>query len=134
MIKNLSAMQETCVQSLGREDSLDGNSLQYSCLEISMDIGVWQATVHGVAKRWTCWATNTYIACIFYQVVNIITFWRWKIKINKGSDEWHIISDVLSHVLWLTLEQYFSYSCVSILTSCQAILRKRPLHSSGKQF
>ena len=30
-----------------------GNPLQYSCLENSMDRGAWQATVHGVAKRWT---------------------------------------------------------------------------------
>ena len=27
-----------------------GNPLQYSCLENPMDRGVWQATVHGVAK------------------------------------------------------------------------------------
>ena len=30
-----------------------GNPLQYSCLENSMDRGVWQATVHGVAKSRT---------------------------------------------------------------------------------
>ena len=30
-----------------------GNPLQYSGLENSMDRGVWQATVHGVAKNWT---------------------------------------------------------------------------------
>ena len=29
------------------------NPLQYSCLENSMDRGVWWATVHGVAKIWT---------------------------------------------------------------------------------
>ena len=28
----------------------NGNSLQYSCLENSMDIGVWRATVHEVPK------------------------------------------------------------------------------------
>ena len=28
----------------------DGNPLQYSCLENSMDRGVWQATAHGVAE------------------------------------------------------------------------------------
>ena len=28
----------------------NGNSLQYSCLENSMDSETWQATVHGVAK------------------------------------------------------------------------------------
>ena len=31
----------------------NGNPLQYSCLENSMDGGTWQATVHGVAKNWT---------------------------------------------------------------------------------
>ena len=30
-----------------------GNPLQYSCLENSMDRGVWQATVHAVAKSGT---------------------------------------------------------------------------------
>ena len=31
----------------------NGNPLQYSCLENSMDRGAWQATVHGVAKSQT---------------------------------------------------------------------------------
>ena len=31
----------------------NGNSLQYSCLENSMDRGTWQATVHGVEKSRT---------------------------------------------------------------------------------
>ena len=33
----------------------EGNDypLQYSCLENSMDRRAWQATVHGVPKRWT---------------------------------------------------------------------------------
>ena len=30
-----------------------GYPLQYSCLEISVDRGVWRATVHGVTKSWT---------------------------------------------------------------------------------
>ena len=36
----------------------DGNSLQYSCLENSMDRGVWWASVHGVAKSWTQLSTH----------------------------------------------------------------------------
>ena len=39
-VKNLSAMQETQAQSLGREDSPGGGNsipLLYSCLEISID-------------------------------------------------------------------------------------------------
>ena len=31
----------------------NGNPLWYSCLKNPMDRGAWQATVHGVAKRWT---------------------------------------------------------------------------------
>ena len=31
----------------------NGNPVQYSCLENSMDGGAWWATVHGVAKSWT---------------------------------------------------------------------------------
>ena len=31
----------------------NGNPLQYSCLENSMDRGPWWATVHGVAKSQT---------------------------------------------------------------------------------
>ena len=31
----------------------NGNPLQYSCLENTMDGGAWWATVHGVAKSWT---------------------------------------------------------------------------------
>ena len=30
----------------------NGNSLQYSCLENSMDRGAWQAVAHGVVKSW----------------------------------------------------------------------------------
>ena len=31
----------------------NGNPLQYSCLENSIDREDWQATFHGVAKSWT---------------------------------------------------------------------------------
>ena len=34
----------------------NGNPFQYSCLEISVDRGAWWATIHGVAKSWTCLA------------------------------------------------------------------------------
>ena len=56
MVKSLPAVQETQVQSLGREDSPgegNGNPLQYPCLENPMDGEAWQATVHGVAKSRT---------------------------------------------------------------------------------
>ena len=56
MVKNLPAVQEMQVGSLGWEDSPGGgndNPLQYSCLENPMVRGAWQATGHGVAKSWT---------------------------------------------------------------------------------
>ena len=56
-MKNLHAMQETQetrVQYLGWEDPLEeenGNPLQYSCLENSMDKGSWWAIAQRVAKE-----------------------------------------------------------------------------------
>ena len=56
-IKNLPAMQETWVQSLGLEDPLEKgmatHPLQYSCLEDRMERGARCATVHGVTKSQT---------------------------------------------------------------------------------
>ena len=50
-VKNLPAMPETWVQSLGQEDPGEENvnPLQYSCLGNPMHRGAWWATVHGVA-------------------------------------------------------------------------------------
>ena len=36
----------------------NGNPLQYSCLENSMERGAWQATVQGVTKSWTQISTH----------------------------------------------------------------------------
>ena len=52
-VKNLLAMQETWVQSLGWEDPLEeGVATHCSILawRISMDRGAWWATVHGVTE------------------------------------------------------------------------------------
>ena len=49
-------MQETQVQSLGREDSLEKDMATHSgvlALENRMDRGDWWALVHGVAKSQT---------------------------------------------------------------------------------
>ena len=52
VVKNPPTMQETWVQSLGGKDpgEMNGNPLQYSCPEKSMDRGIWQAIVHAVTK------------------------------------------------------------------------------------
>ena len=56
VVKNLPAMQETQVRSLGWEDPLEeGMTTHYSILawRIPMDRGAWRATVHGVEKSQT---------------------------------------------------------------------------------
>ena len=42
------------IPGLGRSPGeVNGNTLQYSCLENSTEKGAWQAAVHVVAKSWT---------------------------------------------------------------------------------
>ena len=52
-VKNLPAMQETWVRSLGQEDPLEkgmATHSSYSCLENSLDKGAWQARTVGLQR------------------------------------------------------------------------------------
>ena len=63
MAKNLPAMQETWVQSLGQEDPPEKEMttpFQYFCLGNPTDKGAWRATVHRVTRVGHHWATNTF--------------------------------------------------------------------------
>ena len=56
VVKNLpaNAGDEGSIPGSGRSpEEGNGNSLQYYCLENSMDRGAWWAIVHGAAKSWT---------------------------------------------------------------------------------
>ena len=56
MVKNLPAVLETRVQSLGQENALEKGKATHSSIlawRIPMDRGAWRATVHGVTKSWT---------------------------------------------------------------------------------
>ena len=56
MVKNLSAMLETWILSLGWEDPLEEGMVTPSSIlawRILMDRGAWQAAAHGVTKSWT---------------------------------------------------------------------------------
>ena len=56
MVKNLPAMRETSVQSLGQEDLLEKGMATNSNIlawRIPMDRGAWWATVQGVSKNQT---------------------------------------------------------------------------------
>ena len=53
MVKNLPAMQETWIRSLGWEGPLEEGMATHSNIpawRIPMDRGTWQAMVHGVTK------------------------------------------------------------------------------------
>ena len=55
-VKNLPAMWETWVQSLGQEDPLEESMATHSSIlacRIPMDRGAWLATVHKAAKSRT---------------------------------------------------------------------------------
>ena len=54
VVKNLPAVQEIRVQSLGREAPLEKEmAIQYSCLGNPMDRGAWWATVYGLQELGT---------------------------------------------------------------------------------
>ena len=38
----------------------NGNPLQYTCLENTVDKGAWRATVHEVTKSWTQYSTHAH--------------------------------------------------------------------------
>ena len=69
VVKNLPAMQETVLMSgLGRSlGEGNGNLLQYSCLENSMDRGAWQTTVWGRNRVGLSVVTKQQLRiCIYY--------------------------------------------------------------------
>ena len=56
MVKNLPAMWETWVWSLGWKDPMEEGMETHSSIlsrRIPMNRGAWRATVHGAAKSWT---------------------------------------------------------------------------------
>ena len=57
---------QSSIPGLGRSPGEgNGNPLQYSCLENSMDRGAWQATFHGVASSWTRLSDFTFFLSFF---------------------------------------------------------------------
>ena len=77
-------MQETRIQSLGREDPPgvgNGSPLQYSCLESLMVRGAWQAAVCGITESDTTqWLNNNNKINVFNPVYSE---YQWVINIQN---------------------------------------------------
>ena len=59
----------------GRSSGLgNGNPLQYSCLENSMDRGAWKAAVHGVANSQMQLSTHTHTVILLSDLFIVSSF------------------------------------------------------------
>ena len=100
MIKNLTAVWETRVWSLGQDHPLEkGMATHSSVLENPMDrVALW-AIVHGAAKRQTRWTTLTHSlnssTVLFLSVHNLYTFYC--IAFNKA---WPFLGQDLQWLKW----------------------------------
>ena len=80
MLKNLPADagdtgDVSSIPGSGRSSGLgNGNPLQYSCLENSMDRGAWKATVHGVTKSQTQLSTHTHTIILLSDLFIVSSF------------------------------------------------------------
>ena len=123
---------------LGRSSGVgNGNPLQYSCLENSMDRGAWQATVHGMAKSQTWLRDWAHTQMGEWHIVNKVTHWLllflWFHSLHS-SDEvvWKVPSSpwlallCMSSVCW---NEHFKLTSV-ILLDCTL----RSSHGDHTQF
>ena len=65
----------------------NGNPLQYSCLQNSMDGGAWQATVHGVAKSQTRLSDFTFFLQFLLEneMATHSSVLAWRIPMDRGA-------------------------------------------------
>ena len=86
-VKNLPAMQETWVQSLGWEDPLEKGMATHSSILAGKSYGQRSlATVHGVKKELDMIEqlthTNKYMVIIIYLKI----FWKYISRVNQDGD------------------------------------------------
>ena len=105
------------IPGLGRSPGEgNGNPLQYSCLENSMDGEAWWATVRGVAKSQT-WLSD------FTHYIYIHTHTRiYKIAILTGM-RWYLIKVLIALPWWLVTLSIFYIHIYLLATWCE-----RPTH------
>ena len=107
----------------------NGNPLQHSCLENSMDRGAWWATVHGVTKSWT-WLSDTFIlsiiivACSFIMWINI--FKTYRASMFSGC-VLHILQISYLLLYFISSGDIHVFSCAWRFVTLWTIARRAPL-------
>ena len=107
----------------------NGNPLQYSCLENSMDGGAWKATVHGVAKNQTWLSDFTYTVLVFFFLTYFTLYNRLQFH-PPHLDRWilNILSLLcLSNIYFFpseTEERITHLSCCIHQQDTQALLQR----------
>ena len=123
-VKNLSSIQETWVLSLDQEDFLverNGYTLQYFCLEESMDRVAWWVTVHEVAKSQTWpWSQSESETCSLLHLTLFVGYmWEPRAQVlvsmpaNVAEDVflWMLVLFRCSSVtIWLNQLLHFPYT------------------------
>ena len=100
----------------------NGNPLEYSCLENSIDRGAWWATVHGVTKSQTRLSDNTQ-SFNYWQIFNLSLVSLFSIVRSSA------ISNALNIFLYSSLFQncshlYYCCNCF-LITNCELMIRTR---------
>ena len=87
MVKHLTTMWDPgLIPGMGRSPGEgNGNPVQYSCLENSMDGGAWWATVHGVTKGQTRLSDFTLLV-VGTQICNFNTT-KSCVRVQEGREE-----------------------------------------------
>ena len=100
----------------------NGNPLQYSCLENSMDRGAWQDTVHGVTKEPD--TTEQLNNILLWATMNVHTSSPWQVLLINHS--------LLSSWAWIWPQDLSQHCCPSAiigpseLTPIANLLRSQP--------
>ena len=98
----------------------NGNPLQYSCLENSVDRGAWWATVHGITKCQTWLSTHTHThthTSIWAAITNMIEWVTYKQHkfISNSSRVWAVQHQYTSvHVMSIS---WFTDNCLIPVSS-----------------
>ena len=88
----------------------NGNPLQYSCLENSMDRGTWQGTVHGITKSWTQLSD-------YHSLKLLQALWHWAIHFH----DWAYFPHLCIGTVILSHRFFFSFVLQNLLLFSKAI-------------